>query len=215
MADCDYDLFTIGAGSGGVRASRMSAARGARVAVAEERYLGGTCVNIGCIPKKLLVYASDYRSDFDAAAAGYGWTVGESHFDWATFIAKGWKTFETRDWRTDYRGPIAIHAAKTPHREWERYFYDRKQTDLPDEIRRALPPIGGYAYGKVVAVADLTGCIHIRPETYLMVPDLDVKMGNWHPGRYAWKLENVRPVHTPVLARGSQGLWNLEPPPDE
>jgi glutathione reductase (NADPH) len=60
MAGYDYDLFTIGAGSGGVRASRMSAAFGARVAVAEERYLGGTCVNVGCIPKKLLVYASHY-----------------------------------------------------------------------------------------------------------------------------------------------------------
>ena len=55
MAQYDYDLFTIGAGSGGVRASRMSAAFGAKVAVAEERYLGGTCVNVGCIPKKLLV----------------------------------------------------------------------------------------------------------------------------------------------------------------
>ena len=87
MADYDYDLFTIGAGSGGVRASRISAGRGARVAVAEERYLGGTCVNVGCIPKKLLVYASHYRSDFEDAAAGYGWTLGESHFDWATFIA--------------------------------------------------------------------------------------------------------------------------------
>ena len=59
----DYDLFTIGAGSGGVRASRVSASYGARVAVAEERYLGGTCVNVGCIPKKLLVYASELRDE--------------------------------------------------------------------------------------------------------------------------------------------------------
>jgi glutathione reductase (NADPH) len=86
MASYDYDLFTIGAGSGGVRASRMSAAFGAKVAVAEERYLGGTCVNVGCIPKKLLVYASHYRDDFDDAA-GYGWTVGERRFDWAKLIA--------------------------------------------------------------------------------------------------------------------------------
>jgi glutathione reductase (NADPH) len=86
MTRYDYDLFTIGAGSGGVRASRMSASFGARVAVAEERYLGGTCVNVGCIPKKLLVYASHYREDF-SDAAGYGWTVGETSVDWRKLIA--------------------------------------------------------------------------------------------------------------------------------
>jgi glutathione reductase (NADPH) len=86
MAQYDYDLFTIGAGSGGVRASRMSASFGAKVAVAEERYLGGTCVNVGCIPKKLLVYASHYSEDF-SDAAGYGWTVGERSADWRKLIA--------------------------------------------------------------------------------------------------------------------------------
>lgn len=85
MPEFDYDLFTIGAGSGGVRASRVSASYGARVAVAEERRLGGTCVNVGCIPKKLLVYASHYSHDFEDAAA-YGWTVGPRSFDWATLI---------------------------------------------------------------------------------------------------------------------------------
>jgi glutathione reductase (NADPH) len=85
MADHDYDLFTIGAGSGGVRASRVSAGFGARVAIAEERYLGGTCVNAGCIPKKLLVYASHYGSDLEESGA-YGWTVGAARFDWATLI---------------------------------------------------------------------------------------------------------------------------------
>jgi glutathione reductase (NADPH) len=86
MAQYDYDLVTIGAGSGGVRASRMSAGFGAKVAVAEERYLGGTCVNVGCIPKKLLVYASHYGEDFDDLT-GYGWSVGERRFDWAKLIA--------------------------------------------------------------------------------------------------------------------------------
>jgi glutathione reductase (NADPH) len=85
MAQYDYDLFTIGAGSGGVRASRISASFGAKVAVAEERYLGGTCVNVGCIPKKLLVYASHYGDDFDDMS-GYGWTARERHFDWAKLI---------------------------------------------------------------------------------------------------------------------------------
>jgi len=86
MARFDFDLFVIGAGSGGVRASRMSASFGARVAVAEARYLGGTCVNVGCIPKKLLTYAAHYADDFEDAAA-YGWTVGARSFDWATLIA--------------------------------------------------------------------------------------------------------------------------------
>ena len=87
MSDYDYDLFVIGAGSGGVRASRVAASFGARVAVAEERFLGGTCVNVGCIPKKLLVYASAFREELDEATEGYGWSVGDVQFDWPTLIA--------------------------------------------------------------------------------------------------------------------------------
>ncbi|MGH0029429.1 MAG: glutathione-disulfide reductase [Myxococcota bacterium] len=86
MAQYDYDLFTLGAGSGGVRASRISAGYGARVAVAEERYLGGTCVNVGCIPKKLFVYASHLREEVEDAR-GFGWTVGPQTHDWKTLIA--------------------------------------------------------------------------------------------------------------------------------
>ena len=82
----DFDLFVIGAGSGGVRASRVAANLGARVAVAEERYLGGTCVNVGCIPKKMLVYASEFSEDFDDSA-GFGWTLGDRSFDWNKLIA--------------------------------------------------------------------------------------------------------------------------------
>ena len=79
----DYDLFVIGAGSGGTRAARMSAALGAKVAIAEERHLGGTCVNVGCIPKKLFVYGSHYAEDFKDGAA-YGWTTSGETFDWPT-----------------------------------------------------------------------------------------------------------------------------------
>ncbi len=79
----DYDLFVIGAGSGGVRASRMAARYGATVAVAEERYLGGTCVNVGCVPKKLFVYGSHFSEDFEDAAA-YGWRSARPEFDWPT-----------------------------------------------------------------------------------------------------------------------------------
>ncbi|MEE2674374.1 MAG: glutathione-disulfide reductase [Myxococcota bacterium] len=86
MPEYDFDFFVIGAGSGGVRAARMAASLGKRVAVAEDRYLGGTCVNVGCIPKKLLVYASHVAEDFADAVRGYGWTVGEPSFEWATLI---------------------------------------------------------------------------------------------------------------------------------
>ncbi len=86
MVKYDYDLFTIGAGSGGVRASRVAASYGARVAIAEERKLGGTCVNVGCIPKKLLVYAAHFSEDFEDAT-GFGWTVSERRVDWGKLIA--------------------------------------------------------------------------------------------------------------------------------
>ena len=78
----DCDLFVVGAGSGGVRASRMAAARGARVIVAEGGPLGGTCVNLGCIPKKLYSHAAHYHEQF-AEAAGFGWELGDIRFDWA------------------------------------------------------------------------------------------------------------------------------------
>mgnify|MGYP003640728483 FL=1 len=81
MSDTIYDLFVIGAGSGGVRAARMSAGFGAKVAIAESRYLGGTCVNVGCVPKKLFSYAAHYGEDF-ADARGFGWDSVVSDLDW-------------------------------------------------------------------------------------------------------------------------------------
>jgi len=85
MADYDFDLFVIGAGSGGVRAARLAALSGARVAVAEEYRVGGTCVVRGCVPKKFMVYASEVSSQLKTAA-GYGWSVGERSFDWKRFL---------------------------------------------------------------------------------------------------------------------------------
>ena len=82
----DFDLFVIGAGSGGVRAARFAAGYGARVAVAESRYLGGTCVNVGCVPKKLLVYGAHFAEDFEQAQ-GFGWSLDQAQFDWPTLIA--------------------------------------------------------------------------------------------------------------------------------
>ena len=82
----DYDLFVIGAGSGGVRAARKAAETGARVAIAESDRVGGTCVIRGCVPKKLLVYASQFAEAFEDSA-GFGWSVGSAEFDWPTLIA--------------------------------------------------------------------------------------------------------------------------------
>lgn len=86
MSDYDVDLFVIGGGSGGVRAARVAAQHGARVMLAEEYRLGGTCVIRGCVPKKLLVYASRFHGEFEDAA-GFGWTVAHASFDWSTLIA--------------------------------------------------------------------------------------------------------------------------------
>src|SRR5215469_370682 len=86
MAGHDVDLFVIGGGSGGVRAARIAAEHGARVMVAEEYRLGGTCVIRGCVPKKLFVYASRFHGEFEDAA-GFGWTVPQPYFDWTALVA--------------------------------------------------------------------------------------------------------------------------------
>ena len=101
MPHYDYDLLVIGAGSGGVRAARMSASFGARVAIAEERYLGGTCVNVGCVPKKLFVYGAHFAEDFEDAA-GYGWQRNGAKFDWPTLRDN--KTREIERLNGIYRG---------------------------------------------------------------------------------------------------------------
>ncbi|HEY3951197.1 glutathione-disulfide reductase [Phenylobacterium sp.] len=87
MAKYDYDLFVIGAGSGGVRAARLAAISGARVAVAEEHRVGGTCVIRGCVPKKFMVYASEVSHHLKTAKS-YGWSIGEAKFDWEAFLAE-------------------------------------------------------------------------------------------------------------------------------
>ena len=86
MTTFDYDLFVIGGGSGGVRAARLAASLGKRVAIAEEHRLGGTCVIRGCVPKKLFVYASQFHEHFEDAI-GYGWEVGKNTFNWRKLIA--------------------------------------------------------------------------------------------------------------------------------
>jgi len=105
MADYDYDLFVIGAGSGGVRASRMAAGHGAKVGICEESRVGGTCVIRGCIPKKLLVYAAHFGSDFEDSRE-YGWTLGRHDFSWSKLIAN-------KDTEIDRLNGIYIQLLKT------------------------------------------------------------------------------------------------------
>lgn len=108
----DYDLFVIGAGSGGVRASRIAAGLGAKVAVAENLYLGGTCVNVGCVPKKLFVYASEFAEEFEAAK-GFGWTVAPGTFDWK--ILRDNKTAEIQRLNGIYESMLNNTGVTTLH----------------------------------------------------------------------------------------------------
>ena len=109
MTAYDYDLFVIGAGSGGVRAARVAAGHGARVAIAEEYRFGGTCVIRGCVPKKLLVYASRFEDEFEDAK-GFGWTLDEPTFDWASLIAA--KDKEIARLEGLYRGTLVRAAVQ-------------------------------------------------------------------------------------------------------
>jgi glutathione reductase (NADPH) len=109
MTQYDFDLFVIGGGSGGVRAGRIAAGHGARVGVAEERYMGGTCVNVGCIPKKLLAYSAAFGHGFEDAA-GYGWKCSADEFSWSQLIAN--KDAEISRLQGIYRGLMSNAGVK-------------------------------------------------------------------------------------------------------
>ncbi|GAA2819054.1 NADPH-glutathione reductase [Aminobacter aminovorans] len=130
MAQYDYDLFVIGGGSGGVRAARVAAALGKRVALAEEFRFGGTCVIRGCVPKKLYVYASQFPEHFEDAA-GYGWTVGEAKFDWKTLVAN--KEREISRLEAIYKRNVEGSGGETIHSRAE--LIDRHTIRIVDENR--------------------------------------------------------------------------------
>ncbi len=150
----DYDLFVIGAGSGGVRASRIAAGLGAKVAVAEDLYLGGTCVNVGCVPKKLFVYGSHFSEEFEAAA-GVGWSVGETSFDWATLRDNKTKEIERLNGIYDNMlknaGVEIIHGRGTIVDAHTVAVGDKQYT-----AERILVAVGGWPM-----VPDITGSEHI------------------------------------------------------
>ncbi len=130
MSQFNYDLFVIGAGSGGVRLARMSAGYGARVGIAEDRFMGGTCVNVGCVPKKLFVYASHVREDIDDGA-GFGWGLnGDLKFDWQTLRDN--KNTEISRLNGIYESLLA-NAGVTIHSGRAR-FIDRHTLDIDGEL---------------------------------------------------------------------------------
>ncbi|NJA06246.1 glutathione-disulfide reductase [Methylomonas sp. UP202] len=160
MIDYDYDLFVVGAGSGGVRAANTAANRGARVAIAEVRDLGGTCVNLGCVPKKLLVYASQFKDDF-AAATGYGWTLNNAAFDWPSLIANKNREIER------------LHAVYQSHLQQSRVTIFNGKAQLLDAhtiavagtqctAKRILIATGGWPF-----VPDIPGKQHIATSNEL------------------------------------------------
>ncbi len=123
MSRYDYDFFVIGGGSGGVRAGRLVAGMGKRVGIAEEYRWGGTCVIRGCVPKKLMVYASSFSEEFEAAA-GFGWTVGETVFDWNTLITN--KDSEIARLEGLYRKGLDLNGAEI--------FDSRAELKGPNEV---------------------------------------------------------------------------------
>ena len=140
MPEFDYDLFVIGAGSGGVRGARIAASHGARVAIAEEYRIGGTCVIRGCVPKKLLVYASRFKNEFDDAA-GFGWSTVGARFDWQSLIAA--KDDEIARLEAAYRATLAKFNVKV--------FAERATLSSPHEVR--LTKTGRKISAKTILIA--------------------------------------------------------------
>ena len=156
MSTHDFDLFVIGGGSGGVRAARMAAQRGARVALAEAAELGGTCVNVGCIPKKLYSYAAGYAEAFEEAP-GYGWSFGSAPtFDWAHLKAQRAK--EIKRLNSVYRGLLDTTGV-TLIRGWAQ-LADAHTVTVGDNRHRARHIL--IATGGMPFVPDFPGREHVQ-----------------------------------------------------
>ena len=149
----DFDLFVIGAGSGGVRASRIAADLGARVAIAEERYFGGTCVNVGCVPKKLYSYAAHYKDDFEDSK-GFGWECSDAHFDWS--VLKKNKDIEINRLNSIYQS--LLESSGVSIFESHARLVGSNEIQVGDKIcsaRYILLAVGGWPY-----VPDFEGSEH-------------------------------------------------------
>lgn len=128
------------------------------------------------------------------------------HAPWAPLIAICEKKYETRSWKTNYRGPIAIHCSRSMG-----YLYLCNERLFMDVLRRhdfEIEDINEMR-GHVIAVAELTDCIEV-PSLPLTIPGQEIAFGDWRSGRFAWKLANVKKLETPIPAVGKQGLWNWD-----
>ncbi|MGQ9424538.1 glutathione-disulfide reductase [Gilvimarinus sp. F26214L] len=207
MADFDYDLFVIGAGSGGVRASRVAAQLGARVAVAESRYLGGTCVNVGCVPKKLFMYGAQFSEEF-AAAPGFGWQLGEVGFDWPTLRDN--KNREIERLNSVY-GNLLTNAGVELHRGHARLI-DAQQVEVDGKsfsCRYILIAAGSWPF-----VPDLPGAEHaITSNEVFYLPELPKRVAVVGAGYIALEFASIfngLGVITHLLHRGPRLLRHFD-----
>ena len=209
MASFDYDLFVIGAGSGGVRAARISAGYGARVAIAEESRIGGTCVIRGCVPKKLLVYASRFAGEFNDAA-GFGWTVGDRTFDWAALRAA--KDREITRLEGIYAGNLQRSGAEI--------IRDRAVMTGPNEVRlvaEGRTVTAGrilIATGNRPVLPEVPGMEHAVTSTDMFdlptLPEKAVVVGGGYIALEFASILNGLGVATTVLYRGEQVLRGFD-----
>jgi len=154
MTAFDYELFVIGVGSGGVRAARMSAAYGAKVATAEEKFMGGTCVNVGCVPKKLFVYASHFSEEYHHAQ-GFGWDAVSPNFDWQTLLRN--KNAEIERLNGIYKG--LLDNAGVTHYDGRARIVDANHIEINGEVvstEKILIATGGWP-----VVPDFPGNEHV------------------------------------------------------
>ena len=154
MSDYDYDLFVIGVGSGGVRAARMSAQYGARVATAEDRYMGGTCVNVGCIPKKLFVYAAHFAEEYHHAE-GFGWGPAAPAFDWQVLLKN--KNKEIKRLNGIYQG--LLDQAGVTHFDGRARIVDPHHVSVNEQLVSTGKIL--IATGSWPSVPDFPGCEHV------------------------------------------------------
>lgn len=207
MNQYDYGLFVIGAGSGGVRAARMASELGVRVAIAEDRYLGGTCVNVGCVPKKLFVYASQFSEEF-IASAGFGWSVANSQFNWSHLLTQ--KNKEIARLQSVYDRLLANSGATLL--EGRAYLKDDHTVVVGDKqysCERILIATGGWP-----SIPDIPGKEHIVSSNEMFalesLPERMIIVGGGYIAVEFAGIMNGLGVATTLCYRGEQLLRGFD-----
>ena len=131
------------------------------------------------------------------------------HQPWASLIAMGFKHYETRSWSTNYRGNLVICSAKKNPKQ-QRLNYEYLASILGIDLTQY--PWDSLPLGKAIAVVNLTDCIEMTPNFIEDQSESEQLCGHWKPGRFAWQLDNIRPISPPIPIKGQQGLWDVELP---